>query len=287
MGGGRVMATASKVAGIGVSKGGFRGGFGFAAAAPSPASEQFMVTNTAVSKPVTASISSVAHHSVNCSVRLRFLIFIFLSLFYFLGYLQCEVEILRSSRGSARTITWPMRMNIALDIARNIVSTVNLDCKLDLKAIAFQARNVEYNPNVCCSVYPCHLFVMCFVVVFTGVKRFESGDTTKLKINRILNSSGQTGRSWGNRIGVIGLIYAGIESGVVAWNDRDDVWTSVVTGLGTRTVFRAARGVRSAAVAGALGDLAAGAVVADVAAKCCESNWKTLFIVEIFDRKLL
>ncbi|CAD6266758.1 unnamed protein product [Miscanthus lutarioriparius] len=30
---------------------------------------------------------------------------------------------------------------------QNIVSTVNLDCKLDLKAIALQARNAEYNPK--------------------------------------------------------------------------------------------------------------------------------------------
>ncbi|CAL8998346.1 unnamed protein product [Prunus brigantina] len=32
---------------------------------------------------------------------------------------------------------------------QNIVSTVNLDCKLDLKAIALQARNAEYNPKAC------------------------------------------------------------------------------------------------------------------------------------------
>ncbi|EOA39167.1 hypothetical protein CARUB_v10012124mg [Capsella rubella] len=51
---------------------------------------------------------------------------------------------------------------------------------------------------------------------FSGMRSFENGDTTKLKINRILNSSGQAGRTWGNRIGVVGLIYAGIESGVVA-----------------------------------------------------------------------
>ncbi|CAH2037145.1 unnamed protein product [Thlaspi arvense] len=98
--------------------------------------------------------------------------------------------------------------------------------------------------------------------IFSGVKSFEYGDTTKLKINRMLNSSGQAGRSWGNKIGIVGLIYAGIESGVVALTDRDDVWTSVVAGLGTGAVFRAARGVRSAAVAGALGGIAAGAVVA-------------------------
>ena len=33
--------------------------------------------------------------------------------------------------------------------SRNIVSTVNLDCRLDLKQIALQARNAEYNPKVC------------------------------------------------------------------------------------------------------------------------------------------
>lgn len=36
---------------------------------------------------------------------------------------------------------------------RNIVSTVNLDCKLDLKAIALQARNAEYNPKACAFVW--------------------------------------------------------------------------------------------------------------------------------------
>lgn len=97
---------------------------------------------------------------------------------------------------------------------------------------------------------------------FSGVKSFEQGDTMKLKINRVLNSSGHAGRTWGNRIGIVGLIYAGIESGVVAITDRDDVWSSVAAGLGTGAICRAARGVRSAAVAGALGGLAAGAVVA-------------------------
>lgn len=61
---------------------------------------------------------------------------------------------------------------------------------------------------------------------------------------------------------MVGLIYAGMESGVVAVTDRDDVWSSVAAGLATGAVCRAARGVRSAAVAGALGGLAAGTVVA-------------------------
>jgi len=33
-------------------------------------------------------------------------------------------------------------------ILQNIVSTVNLSCKLDLKQIALNARNAEYNPKV-------------------------------------------------------------------------------------------------------------------------------------------
>lgn len=37
---------------------------------------------------------------------------------------------------------------IWLCMCRNIVSTVNLACPLDLKAIALQARNAEYNPKV-------------------------------------------------------------------------------------------------------------------------------------------
>lgn len=31
---------------------------------------------------------------------------------------------------------------------RNLVATVNLECKLDLKTIALHARNAEYNPKV-------------------------------------------------------------------------------------------------------------------------------------------
>jgi len=31
---------------------------------------------------------------------------------------------------------------------RNIVATVNLDCRLDQKTIALHARNAEYNPKV-------------------------------------------------------------------------------------------------------------------------------------------
>ncbi|KAK4736180.1 hypothetical protein AABB24_027412 [Solanum stoloniferum] len=91
-----------------------------------------------------------------------------------------------------------------------------------------------------------------------GVKASEPGDTTKLRINRILNASGHTGRKFGNRAGVIGLLYAGMESGMVAIRDTDDVINSVVAGLGTGAFYRAASGLRSAAVAGVIGGVVVG-----------------------------
>ncbi|PWA38533.1 mitochondrial import inner membrane translocase subunit TIM23-1 [Artemisia annua] len=77
-----------------------------------------------------------------------------------------------------------------------------------------------------------------------GVKAFETGDTLKLRVNRVLNAGGLSGRMFGNRAGVIGLLYAGMESGMVAVRDVDDVFNSVAAGLGTGALFKAASGVR-------------------------------------------
>ncbi|KAF7051766.1 hypothetical protein CFC21_059972 [Triticum aestivum] len=97
----------------------------------------------------------------------------------------------------------------------------------------------------------------------------ERGDTAKIRANRLLNSCGSAGRRVGNRLGVIGLLYAGMESGMVTARDGQDDWiNSVVAGLGTGALFRAAQGPRSAAVAGAVGGvLAAAAMAAKQAAK--------------------
>ncbi|KAI8019330.1 Mitochondrial import inner membrane translocase subunit TIM23-2 [Camellia lanceoleosa] len=97
--------------------------------------------------------------------------------------------------------------------------------------------------------------------IVEGVKASEAGDTMKLRVNRILNASGHTGRKFGNRAGVIGLMYAGLESGMVAIRDTDDVVNSVVAGLGTGALYKAASGPRSAAVAGAMGGVVVGLAV--------------------------
>ncbi|KAL9319984.1 hypothetical protein ACSQ67_011823 [Phaseolus vulgaris] len=52
---------------------------------------------------------------------------------------------------------------------QNIVSTVNLDCKLDLKTIALQARNAEYNPKASL-VYLYHLFCFLIFVVLIWIR---------------------------------------------------------------------------------------------------------------------
>ncbi|CAN0920452.1 Mitochondrial import inner membrane translocase subunit TIM23-1 [Linum grandiflorum] len=63
-------------------------------------------------------------------------------------------------------------------------------------------------------------------------------------------------------MGVLGLLFTGIESSLIGLRDTDDLVNTVVAGLGTGAVYRAARGPRSAAIAGAIGGIAAAAAVA-------------------------
>ena len=46
------------------------------------------------------------------------------------------------------TLKWCCTYCSSLYYSRNIVSTVTLGCRLDLKKIALHARNAEYNPKV-------------------------------------------------------------------------------------------------------------------------------------------
>ncbi|KAH7442247.1 hypothetical protein KP509_03G078400 [Ceratopteris richardii] len=95
-----------------------------------------------------------------------------------------------------------------------------------------------------------------------GLRAAEEGDTLKLRINRVLNGSGHRGRSYGNKLGVVGLLYAGMESAIVHYRGTDDILNSIAAGLGTGALFRIAAGPRAAAFAGAIGGAAAAAGVA-------------------------
>ncbi|XP_057425260.1 mitochondrial import inner membrane translocase subunit TIM23-2 [Lotus japonicus] len=95
-----------------------------------------------------------------------------------------------------------------------------------------------------------------------GLKAAEIGESLKVRLSRVLNSGGQGGRRLGNSLGVLGLIFAGLESGMIHLRGRDDLVNSAVAGLGTGALYRAAAGPRSAAIAGAIGGIAAAAAVA-------------------------
>lgn len=91
-----------------------------------------------------------------------------------------------------------------------------------------------------------------------GLKSAETGDTIKLRISRVLNFGGQSGRRYGNSLGSIGLMFAGLESGMKNYRDTDDMLNSFFAGLCTGAIYRSGSGLRSAAVAGVVGGLAVG-----------------------------
>ncbi|KAI9600497.1 hypothetical protein H4Q26_000280 [Puccinia striiformis f. sp. tritici PST-130] len=65
--------------------------------------------------------------------------------------------IITNVQGIVPTFTFFFLLPPVHSFTRNIVATVNLECRLDLKTIALHARNAEYNPKVlftfCCRDY--------------------------------------------------------------------------------------------------------------------------------------
>lgn len=84
-------------------------------------------------------------------------------------------------------------------IHRNIVSTVNLSCKLDLKKIALHARNAEYNPKRFAAVImrireprTTALIFSSGKMVCTGAKSEEDSRLAARKYARIIQKLGFT-----------------------------------------------------------------------------------------------
>eukprot|EP00245_Coleochaete_scutata_P005592 TRINITY_DN19251_c0_g1_i1.p1 TRINITY_DN19251_c0_g1~~TRINITY_DN19251_c0_g1_i1.p1 ORF type:complete len:199 (-),score=41.35 TRINITY_DN19251_c0_g1_i1:415-990(-) len=85
----------------------------------------------------------------------------------------------------------------------------------------------------------------------------EGIDTWKLRVNKILNSSGHRGRTAGNALGILGLLYAGMESAAAHYRSSDDIFNNILAGFGTGALYKAAAGPRTAVIAGVVGGFAA------------------------------
>ncbi|TIB36058.1 hypothetical protein E3P84_01099 [Wallemia ichthyophaga] len=85
----------------------------------------------------------------------------------------------------------------SLTLGRNIVATVNLDCRLDLKTIALHARNAEYNPKRFAAVImrirdpkTTALIFASGKMVVTGAKSEDDSKLASRKYARIIQKLG-------------------------------------------------------------------------------------------------
>ena len=78
----------------------------------------------------------------------------------------------------------------------------------------------------------------------------------KLRINRVLNAGGKSGRTLGNAAGVLGLLYSSLDSATsYARGGAHDGWNPVVAGAGAGALYMSPVGLRAAAVWGGAGAL--------------------------------
>lgn len=79
-----------------------------------------------------------------------------------------SVQEVASAQSLETTVDLSQHPSGIVPVLQNIVATVNLTCKLDLKHIALRARNAEYNPKVapgslfaCRSASECDARIVC------------------------------------------------------------------------------------------------------------------------------
>lgn len=84
--------------------------------------------------------------------------------------------------------------------------------------------------------------------------------SVKLKANRLLNTSGALGKSFGNAAGVLGLYFACFEHLWAEYSDKriPEAANTMAAGFCTAALYRLPRGPRLAGVAGVVGAVAAG-----------------------------
>eukprot|EP00164_Ancoracysta_twista_P007603 GFYU01010820.1.p1 GENE.GFYU01010820.1~~GFYU01010820.1.p1 ORF type:complete len:194 (-),score=38.13 GFYU01010820.1:88-669(-) len=88
-----------------------------------------------------------------------------------------------------------------------------------------------------------------------GVNRARAQNRTsmKLRVNSVLNGMSKRGSLIGNGLGVMALMYTGIEGTLYYVRDTDDIINPVVAGATTGVIYRSTAGMRQAGVAGVLG----------------------------------
>lgn len=86
----------------------------------------------------------------------------------------------------------------------------------------------------------------------------------RLRINQLLNTSGKMGRSAGNALGVVGLMFSSSESFLRYMNDGSVPDDAATLGAGALTgaVYRSVRGPRQAVAAAAVGTVASAGLLA-------------------------